>query len=67
MQLAGAGLCSFPVVPGNNSAQPLFPLDLTFCSRREIRAQYLVSNICSLMRAFIVVIRQPLPIDVVKL
>lgn len=67
MIFVGVELCSFPVVPGNDSAQPLFPLNLTFVRRLEIRSQNLVANVHSLMRALVIIVRQPLSVDVVKL
>ncbi len=64
---AAAGLSCFAVVPRDNAPQALFPLNLAFAPRREIRAKDFVANIHSLMRAFVIVVRQPLAIDVVEL
>ena len=65
--LSGIGLCSIAVVPRNNSAQSLFPLDLAFGLGREIGAKNFVADIHSLMRTLVVIVRQPLPVDVIKL
>lgn len=67
MQFAGAGLGSFAIVVRNDSAQSLFPLDLTFGCWREIRSKYLIPDICSLMRPLVIIVRQPFPVDVVEL
>lgn len=54
------------VVPRDNDAEPLFPLDLTFVSRLEIRRKNFISDIYSLMRAFVIVIRQPFMVNMIK-
>ncbi len=67
MMFAGAGLCGISVIPRNDSAQPLFPLDLTPVRGLEVWTKNLVPDIRTLMRSLIVVVRQPLPVDVVEL
>ena len=67
MMMAGTELCRVAVVPRDDSAQPLFPLDFAFVCGREVGAKSLVSDIHSLMRAFVVVIRQPFMVDMIKM
>lgn len=67
MVLVCIQLRSGAVVPRDNAAEPLFSLDLTFVSRLEIRTKNLVSDIYSLMRSFVIVIRQPFMIDMIKM
>ena len=67
MRFAGTDLCGVAVVVGNYSAEPLFPFDFAFGSRRETGAKNLVPNIQTLMRAMVVVVRKPLAINVVQL
>lgn len=67
MVLAGMGLGCVAVIPRNDSAQTLFPLDLAFGCRRKAWSENLVPNIRTLMRAFVVVVRQPFAVDMVEL
>lgn len=67
MMFGGAGSGSFAVVIRNDSAQTLFPFDLALVRGLEIWSKNLVSNIDSLMRALVVVVRKPLSVDVVEL
>jgi hypothetical protein len=53
MVLAGLELDGFTVVPRYDTAESLFPLDLTFVGRLEIRTKNLISDIYSLMRALL--------------
>lgn len=64
--IIGAESGSFAVIPRKDSAQPLLPLNLALVCGLEIRAKNLVPDILSLMRAFIIVIRQPFAIDVIQ-
>ncbi len=67
MMFARAESGSFAVVPRNDSAQTLSLFDLAFIGRREVGAKNLVPNIHTLMRSLIMVVRQPLVVDVIKL
>ena len=67
MKLAGEKLSSFSIVIRDYSAKPLFSLYHAFVGRLEIRTKNLVSDIDSLMRAFVVVIREPFMVDMIKL
>ncbi len=67
MLFAGVGSSSFAVIPRNDSVQALLPLNRAFVGRPEVWAKNLVPDIHTLMRAFIVVVCQPLPVDVIKL
>jgi hypothetical protein len=44
MKLAAAGLRSVAVVPGNDSAQPLFPFDFALIGRPEINIKNFIFN-----------------------
>jgi hypothetical protein len=67
MVLAGVELRSVAIVPRDDSAQPLFALDLALVRGYEIRSKNLVPNIDSLVRAFVIIVCKPLAVDVVKL
>jgi len=67
MLLAGTELSGGAIVVRNDSTQSLFPLDFAFVFGREIRLKNLVVDIHSLMRALIMIVRQPLAVDVVEL
>ena len=67
MVLAGVQLRSVAVVPRNDSAQPLFSLNLALVGRLEILAKNPVTNIHSLMRSLIIIVCKPLPVDIVEL
>lgn len=67
MFLVGTVLSGFSVVPGNNSTKPLLPFNLAFVGRREVRAKNRVSDVLSLMRAMVIIICQPFPIDIVEM
>lgn len=67
MLFVGAGLSGISVVVRNDSAQPLFPLNLALGRRSEIRPKNLVPDVRSLVRSLLMIVRQPLPVDVVKL
>ena len=67
MMLVGVQLRSVAIVPRNDSAQPLLSLDLALVRGLEIWTENLVANINSLMRALVIVVRNPLAVDVVKL
>ena len=60
-------LRSSAIVPRDDSAQALFPFDYAFIRWCKIGAKNFVSDIHSLMRAFVVVIRQPFMVDMIKL
>ena len=49
----------FVVVPRDNTAEPLLPLDITVGHRRKIRSKNFTPDFFTLMRAMIVVVRQP--------
>jgi len=60
-------LRSFAVIPRNDSAEALFSLNDAFVGRLEIRTKNFVPDIYSLMRPFVVVIRQPFMVDMIKM
>ena len=66
MFFAGAGLSGFPVVPGNNSIQPLLPLNPALVVRRKLWPKNLVPDVRSLVWALRIVISHPLAVDVIK-
>jgi hypothetical protein len=67
MMFAGTGLSGVAVVVRNDSAQTLFPFNIALGRRSEIRPKNLVPDVRSLVRSLLMVVRQPLPVDVVKL
>ena len=58
MMVVGATSGSFAIIPRNDSAQPLFALDLALVRGLEIWMENLVANIHSLMRALVIVVRK---------
>ncbi len=67
MLLAGAGLSCIAAIPRDDATQPLLPFYFALGSRRKVWAENLVPNICTLMRAFVIVIRQPFAVYMVEL
>ena len=67
MMFARAESGSIAVIPRNDATQPLFPLNLAPVRRCEVRPKNLVPDIRSLMGSLLVVVRQPFPVDVIKL
>ncbi len=67
MILARVELRSFAVVPRYDTAEALFSLNNAFIGWNEIGTKNLVSDIYSLMRPFVVVIRQPFMVTMIKM
>ena len=67
MMVVGAGLCSVAVVVRDNSTEPFFPFDFAVRCRREIGSKNLVSNIHTLMRSMVVIVRKPFAVNVIEL
>lgn len=67
MMMVGTELCRVAVVPRDDSAEALFPLYLALVRGLKIWSKNLVPDIYSLMRAFVVVIRQPFMVDMIKM
>ncbi len=67
MMFTRAGLSGVTVIVGNDSAQPLFPLNFALSRWAEIGAKNLVPDIGALMRSLLIIVREPFPVDVVKL
>ena len=49
------------IVPREDTAEALLPFDLTFGCWRKVRSENFVLVFFSLMRSFVIVVRQPLP------
>ena len=64
---AGAGLSCIAVIPRDDATQPLLPFYFALGSRRKVWAENLVPNICTLMRTFVMVVRQPFAVDMIEL
>ena len=60
-------LRSCAVIVRDDSAEALFPLYLALVRGLKIWSKNLVPDIYSLMRAFVVVIRQPFMVDMIKM
>ena len=65
--LVGTELGSLAVIPRNDSAESLFPFNFAFSCRRKIWTENFISDVRSLMRSLLVVVRQPFTVYVIQL
>lgn len=66
MMFVGAGLRSVAVVVRNDAAQLCCPLNLALIHRRKIDIKNVVADLLALMGPREIVVREPLPVDMVK-
>jgi len=57
--------CAF--VPREYAAEALVPHDFAFACGREVGTQNLIPDLFSLMRSVMIIVCQPLPVDLVEL